>query len=139
MTRRNGATACHALALLIVLGLGLANISRESLPSWYAAALGAPWEQLSPAAQSIFVGYMTLTGSGQILLAVTLGIVLSIPFRRDEIWASRTIAGVGCLLSLLSAYAIMMVQQKTGVALPWYNPLIGFALFTGGYLLAPRK
>jgi hypothetical protein len=139
LSRRNGALACHAAALVIVLGLGLANRSREEVPAWNAAALGTPWDQLSPAAQAIFVSYMTLTGAGQISLALALGVVLAIPFRRGEAWAGRTIAGTGCLLSLLSAYALLTVQRKTGVALPWYNPLIGFALFVAGYLLAPRR
>jgi hypothetical protein len=139
MTRRNWATVCYGLALLIVLGLGLANLSRDTLPSWYAAALGAPWDQVSPAAQSIFVSYMKLTGTGQVSLSLTLGMILLIPFRRDEAWAARTIAGVGCLLALLSTYAIFTVQQKTGVALPWYNPLAGFVLFVAGYLLSTRR
>jgi hypothetical protein len=139
MTRRNWATVCHAVALLIVLGLGLTNLARDVLPAWYATARGMPWEQLPPAAQSIFVSYMKLTGGGQISVTLALGVLLLIPFRRDEAWAARTIAGVGCLLALLSAYAILTVQQKTGVALPWYSPLTGFVLFAAGYLLSPRR
>lgn len=139
MTRRTLATACYGLALLIVLGLGLANLSRDTLPPWYATALGVPWDQLSQAAQSIIVSYMKLTGTYQVSVSLTLGIVLIIPFRREEAWAGRSIAGIGCLLALLSAYAIFTVQQKTGVALPWYNPLVGFVLFVAGYLLSTRR
>jgi hypothetical protein len=139
MTRRNWATVCHGAALVVVLGLGAANLSRDALPPWYLAALGAPWDQLSAAARAIFVSYMTLTGTGQIALGVTLAVVLAVPFRRGEAWAARTVAGAGCLLSLGSAWALLAVQQKTGVALPWYNPLVGFALFAAGYLLSPRR
>jgi hypothetical protein len=139
MTRRTWTIASYGLALLILLGLGVVNLGRDMLPSWYAAALGSPWEQLPPAVRSIILSYIKLTGAGQIGVSLALGMILAVPFRRGEVWSTRTIAAVGCLFSLLTTYAMLTVQQQTGVAMPWYNPLIGFALFVAGYLLSPRR
>lgn len=139
MSRLNWATGCHALALLIILAIGVVHSTRDILLPWSVSALGVPWDGLPAGVKAIFVSYMKLAGAGQIGVALALGIVLYGPFRRMDSWASQTIAGVGCVTAALSAYAIYTVQAKTGVAVPWYNPMASFVLFVAGYILSPRK
>ncbi len=98
-----------------------------------------PWDELSAGVKAIFVSYMKIAGASQIGVALALGIVLFGPFRRMESWANQTIACVGCVTAALSAYGIYTVQMKTGVPVPWYNPLASFVLFVTGYLLSPRR
>ncbi len=139
MSRQNWATGCHALALLIILAIGVVHYTRDTLLPWYTSALGVPWDELSAGVKAIFVSYMKIAGASQIGVALALGIVLFGPFRRMESWANQTIACVGCVIAALSAYGIYTVQMKTGVPVPWYNPLASFVLFVTGYLLSPRR
>jgi hypothetical protein len=139
MTSFNVATVCHALAILIIVGISALHLTRDSLLPWYEAALGAPWDQLPNGVRAILASYMKLAGASQLAAALALGIVLFGPFRRGEAWANRAILAVGCLATMLSAWAIYTVQANTGVAEPWYNPLASTALFIAGFVIARGK
>jgi putative Mn2+ efflux pump MntP len=138
MNRTNIATVCYALAFLVVLAIGIAHYSRETLLPWYAPALGVPWDQLPAGVKAIFVSYMKIAGAAQIGAALFGAVLTFGACRRGEAWANNAVVGIGCLTSALSAYGIYVVQARTGVAEPWFNPLSAFVLLVIGYLVAPR-
>ena len=138
MNRGNIATACYALAFLVVIAIGITHYSRETLLSWYVPALGVPWDQVPPGIKAIFESYMKIAGAAQIGAALFGAVLAFGPCRRREAWASYAVVGIGCLTSALSAYGIYVVQARTGVAEPWFNPLSAFVLLIVGYLAAPR-
>lgn len=139
MTRQNSAFACFALALLIILGIGIVHYTATEPLSWYRAALGVGWDQLTPGTRAVFVTYFKIAGTGQIGVSVALGIILFIPYRRGEAWARWTLLIVGGGASLLSSYGILTTELSTGASVPWYNPLASLVLIVAGFLLSPAS
>ena len=136
MSRRNIALVCFVLALLVPLAAGVANYVSASPVPWTAAALSVPWDQVPPNFQSVLLGYMKLAGAGLIGTALALGFLVFIPFRQGEAWALWAIGTVATVASLLACYGFLSMQQETGAAQPWYNPLISLVLVAVGVVLA---
>ena len=99
---------------------------------YHATAIGKQWNELDHHLQILIIS--ALNACGALLLGCTIAItvLLAIPFRRGELWASWAITGLGCFSLLSVIRAAVHVDLYTPANPPWPALLVIIALFIAG-------
>jgi hypothetical protein len=140
MIRSNtAAMICHGLAISPMLVGGLLYTIRDSYFSYHAAATTIAWQDLEPGVQVLFLAMLNGAGSLMLLTALSLILLLIIPFRRGEQWCFWAIPLIGVSAILTTIRAAVLVDINTPANPPWLWLLIVIGLFISGLLLSYKN
>jgi hypothetical protein len=118
---------------------GLAYAIRDSYLPYHAAATTYAWQELEPGVQTLFLAMLNGAGSLMLLTALTLILLLIIPFRQNDRWCFWAIPLIGISAMLTTIRAAVLVDLNTPANPPWLGLLIVIALFTSGLVLSYKK
>ena len=125
----------YGITAIISVILGSIYLFSPQFMPYHSAAIGVEWAVLSSETQVLYLALLRVAGGGWIGIGVAMMILLWIPYRRKEGWASGAIAAVGLIFYLPTLYATVLVTVNTPATAPWYGNvaavaslLIGFAL-----------
>ncbi len=136
MTKRlQIASYCYAVSAVLLAAFGLYYLFTPRFMPYHAVAIGASWEELSPAYQVLFLGLLKVAGAGLLGSGVAMGVMLLIPLRAGVSWARWSIPLVGLLVGSPTLYATLSVQFSTPASAPWIAPALGLLLTVIGFLL----
>lgn len=124
---RNAAILLHAVPTVGLLLQGLLYLTTEEFMPYHAEALAARWTDLSPRLQGFVLGVIRGMGAGSTAVAAALLVMLAVPFRRGERWATWAVPMVGMMFTLLTAYAAYTIESRTPATTPW-RPTVGLAV-----------
>jgi len=133
------AMICHALAILpMLVGGVIYTISDQYFPH-HAAATSYQWDELTPGLQILFQAMLNGAGSLMLLTALTLILLLVIPFRQDEQWCFWAIPLIGISAMILTIRSAVFVDLNTPSNPPWLWLLIIIVLFLSGLFLSYKR
>ena len=127
---------CHALAATLMLIGGLVYFMREAYLPYHADATNHAWGSLEPGIQILFQAMLNGAGGLMIAIALTLIILLSIPFRRGEKWSYWVIPFIGICAMLTTLRSTLLVEMSTAAHPPWIILLVVTALFLVGLIFS---
>lgn len=136
---RTVALICHSLAISPMLVGGLVYAIRDSYMSYHAAATTYSWQELEPGVQVLFRAMLNGAGSLMLLTALTLILLLMIPFRKNERWSLWAIPLIGISAILITLRAAVLVDLNTPANPPWEWLLLVIVFFISGLFLSFKK
>ena len=139
-TKRKIAFGCYLLALLIIASVALIYLVTPQLLPYQEAAIGKTWSELDPGVQVQFWSLLKVAGGGYLTTAISLAILLFIPFRKGENWARWAIPSIGIPAMLVVNYAGLNIISKTPGRPPLIaGPIVIVLLIVGLIFSAGRK
>ncbi len=136
---KTAAMVCHGLAISPMLMGGLVYAIRDSYMPYHAAATTFVWQELEPGVQILFRAMLNGAGSLMLLTALTLILLLIIPFRQNERWCFWAIPLIGISAMLITIRAGILVELNTPANPPWLWLLPVIGLFISGCFLSYKK
>ena len=109
----------YAINATFMLFTGLVCQFSDRFMPYHSAVIGKGWEELARNEKVLYVGMMRTEAAGFLASALAIAILLLIPFRRKERWASFAIFCVGVLEYLPTAVATYLVAQTSNGNPPW--------------------
>ena len=126
----------NAVYFLIV---GLMFVFRQEFFPFHSDVIQIPWSDLEVSAQTLYLGMMRTEGAGFLASGASLIILLTIPFRRKEVWASSAMTLIGVIEHLPTFLANLHVAQTSPASPPWEIALIGMFSLVLGLVLSIRS
>lgn len=136
---KTAAMVCHGLAISPMLIGGLVYAIRDSYMPYHAAATTYAWEELEPGVQFLFRAMLNGAGSLMLLTALTLILLLIIPFRQNERWCFWAIPLIGISAILTTIRAAVLVDLNTPANPPWLWLLLVIGFFISGLFLSYKQ
>ena len=136
---KTAAMICYGLAISPMLVGGLIYATHDSYMSYHAAATTYAWQDLEPGVQILFRAMLNGAGSLMLLTALTLILLLIIPFRQNERWSYWAIPLIGISAILTTIRAAVLVDLNTSANPPWLWLLLVIGLFISGLFLSYKK
>lgn len=140
MTRsKTAAMVCHSLAISPMILGGLVYAFRDQYFSYHAEATTYAWQELAPGVQILFRAMLNGAGSLMLLTALTLILLLTIPYRNNERWSFWAIPLIGISAILITIRAAVLVDLNTAANPPWQWLILVIGLFLSGMFLSYKK
>ena len=140
MTRSKlAAMVCHSLAILPMLLGGIVYAIRDNYMSYHAEATAYAWQDLEPGMQVLFLAMLNGSGSLMLLTALSLILLLAIPFRNNERWSFWAIPLIGISAISIAIRAAVLVDFNTAANPPWQWLILVIGFFLSGLFLSYKK
>jgi len=114
------AFGCYLAAILIVACLALIYLLTPQLLPYQEKAIGVSWSELTTGVKIQFLSLLKVCGGGYIFTAISLAVLLFIPFKQGENWARWAIPAIGIPAISIVNYAGLTIILNT----PGRPPLI---------------
>lgn len=138
MTRRErAAAACYLVPALTLLAFGLVYLTASEFMPYHETGMQRSWQELTPEEQGVMLAALRGGGASFLFPAVTILLLLAIPFRRGDRWAYKALPGLVLLSAALSLYTALTLTLLTPAAPPWPLVCVLAGLALAGYVLAP--
>ena len=106
----------------VMFVIGVRYLVSTQLMPHHLRVLGMTWTELTPPTRTLMLTLMKGTGLVGICTAVSLAVLLAVPFRRHEVWSHWAILLVGVTALVPMLIGAVRVHSETGVAVPWWPP-----------------
>ena len=137
MSLRNKlAFACFGLVCLAAFIVGVRYLAGSQIMPYHQQAMGVSWEEMMPSAQVQTLNYMRAGGLGFLVVAVSMGFLLAVPFRRGEGWARWALAAVALTYTVGMCCFILDITNRTTAAPPLWPMVAAVAVTFTGFFLA---
>lgn len=130
------AFVCYALATLVLAGFAIASLTRDEFMPYHREALGKPWGEVDARVQALLIGLMRGAGGLALATAVALVMILAVPFRDGQPWATFALAAIAFAASAFSLSAMHYVKRLTSARPTIAGPLAGLVLSALGFALS---
>ena len=130
------AFVCYSLVAFCLTIFGVIYLTRPTLMPYHLKAIGRSWADLSAPMQTLFLALMRVAGTGFLTTALSMLILLLLPFRAGEIWAKYAIPAVGLVQLLPTLYVTMHVRKHTPGSPPVGMNMLGLGLLLLGFILS---
>jgi hypothetical protein len=130
------AIGCYLAGILIIGVIALIYLLTPQLLPYQETAIGTPWSDLDRGFQVQFLSLLKVSGGGYLATAITLTVILLIPFRRGELWARIAIPAIGIPAILVVNYAGLTIIQNTDGRPPLIAGPAAVLLFLLGFFLS---
>jgi len=130
------AAGLNWLVAAVMLGVGVRYLISTDLMPHHLRVLGAAWNDLPPSARTLMLTLMKGTGLVGVSTAVSLAVLLAIPFARHESWSRWAILVVALTALIPLLIGAIRVRMETGVTVPVWPHLVGLAALGLAFWLA---
>ncbi|MDJ0737795.1 MAG: hypothetical protein QNJ47_27685 [Nostocaceae cyanobacterium] len=130
------AFSCYLIGILIIASIAIIYLFTPQLLPYQEQAIGTSWSELNSGLQTQFLSLMKVSGGGYISLAVTLTVLLLIPFRKGENWARWAIPAIGIPAILIVNYAGLTIILNTPGRPPIIAGPVAIVFFLAGLILS---
>jgi hypothetical protein len=129
------ASACLWLIVLALFGVGVHYMVASQPMPHHLEILDVSWDALTPHCRALIMTFMKGTGLLSVSTAVSLAVLLAVPFRRRESWSRWAILLVGSVTLVPAFLGAILVQIRTGHSSPWWPHIVLFAALILGVVL----
>ncbi len=116
--------------------LGLQYWLAPSITAYHKQVIGVPWESLAPGVQLMLMILMKSTGHATLLAAVSIFILMWIPFRQGQNWSRGAILIIGLVLYVPYGLGAAYLRITTGASSPWWANLLVVLLMIAAFLIS---
>ena len=134
--RMKVAFCCHLLAILGLAIVGLIYLFRSEFMPYHAVAVGRNWAEVESPFQILILALVKAFGGTNFSTALSMGILLFIPFRQGIQWARWAIPAIGYAAELPSLYVTLTVTLNTPATPPWKAVVLVMVLLLIGLILS---
>lgn len=127
---------CYGLVALILILFGSIYLLKNQFMPYHCEAVGYSWSELEPNVRVLIIALMRATGGGFLATGLAIFILLMIPLRSGNIWASYAIGAIAVCHSTVTLYATLLVKTKTPGKPPVGLSLLGLALIIIGFIFS---
>lgn len=129
------AAVLNWLVAAALFGVGVDYVTSSRLKPHHEQILDVPWSELTPQCQALMLTLMKGTGMVGVSTAVSMAILLAVPFRRRQRWsrwAILVVAGMALVPTLLGA---IQVHAETGASSPVWPHVVLMAMLGLAFFL----
>jgi hypothetical protein len=130
------AAVLNWLVVAVMFGIGVRYLAATQIMPHHLRILGVAWADLTPPMRTLMLTLMKGTGLVGVCTAVALGVLLAIPFQRQEAWSYWAILLVGLTALVPMLVGAVRVRRATGVAVPWWPHVALLMSLALAFLLA---
>ena len=128
--------ALYLINALVLIALGGRYFFAGELMPYHAETLGIARDSLT-AAQSIVIHTLyRAAGAGMFATAITILVLLILPYRDGRIWSRWALSGIGSFYLVLSIYLTLAYQAETTASVPWQGPIVGLVTILIAHFLS---
>jgi hypothetical protein len=135
--RKKIAFAIYFLNCLSLVGFGAVYFFSPTLMSYHQQVIGRTWEELGTGIRIIFHAMLKATGAGFLVTGISGLLLLFIPFKRGEDWASWALPFILLFWNAGVAYVSAGIALKAGVVTPWPIPVLGMVMLIVALIFSP--
>jgi len=117
----NGAVA------LALFGVGIDYLTSKEIKPHHHEILDVNWADLTPNTRELIMTLMKGTGLVALITAVSMAVLLAVPFRRREAWSRPAILIVSGAALIPTLIGTIQVRARTGGAAPWWPHIVMLA------------
>lgn len=131
---------CNLGAVVIVSTIAIIYLLTPQLLPYQEAAIGMSWAELQPGLKTQFLSLLKVSGGGYLFTAISLLVLLLIPFKKGEAWARNAIPAIGIPAVLIVNYAGLTIILNTPGRPPLFaGPIVVILLLAGWFLSGEMK
>jgi hypothetical protein len=121
----------HRLAAVLNWGVvaalayvGVDYLRAHTVMPHHQIMLGVPFAELSVGERTLLLTLLKGTGMVAVVGAVSLGILLVVPFRRQERWVRTALLVIGGTILIPTLVGTFQVRAETGAPAPWWPHVV---------------
>jgi len=114
------ATALNWLIVAVMFGAGVRYLASRQVMPYHEEVMDVAWTELTPGCRMLVLSLMKGTGMAGISTAVSLGVLLAIPFRRRRRWSRWAILLIGATVLVPMLLGAVRLRVETGASSPWW-------------------
>lgn len=114
------AAALNWLVVGVLFGVGVHYLIAGKLMPHHLRVLDVEWADLTPRTRALLLTLMKGTGMVAICTAVSLAVLLAVPFRAGEAWSRWAIPLVGATALVPTLIGALRLRAETGASSPWW-------------------
>lgn len=130
------AFVCYSFVAFCLIIFGVIYLTRPTLMPYHLDAISRSWPDLDASMQTLFLALMRVAGTGYLTTALSMLILLLLPFRAGEIWARYAIPAIGLVQLLPTLYVTMQVRKHTSGSPPVGMNMFGVGLLVFGFIMS---
>jgi len=139
MTLRRKLAFGHYLVNALILYVFAARyLLADRLMPYHAETIGVARDGLPSEQLLVFVTLYRAVGSGMLAVGVAVLVILLVPFRAGQHWATWGMTIVGLIYAGLSLFLTLAYQAGTTAAVPWPGPAVAVVTLVIAHVLAGR-
>ena len=114
------ATVLNWLIVAVMFGVGVRYLVSTQVMPYHHQILDVAWTDLTPRTRVLMLTLVKGTGMVGICTAVSLAVLLAVPFRGHEPWSRWAILLVGATALVPMLVGAVRVRSETGASAPWW-------------------
>lgn len=118
-TKIKVAFACYLLIALVSVIGGLYYFFAPELMPYHQEVIGMDWEEVDPQFQLMFLALLHGGGLGMFTSGLALIILLTIPFRKGEVWTRWAIPVIILPSNIFLLYTTLNLKLTMQASTPW--------------------
>jgi hypothetical protein len=130
------AFALNWLVVAVMLGVGVRYLLASEVMPHHRQILDVAWTDLTPRTRSLMLTLMKGTGLVGICTAVSLSVLLIVPFRAGESWSRWAILLVGAVALVPMLFGAIRVHAETGASSAWWPHVVLLACLALAFWLS---
>jgi hypothetical protein len=130
------AFGCYLAAILIIASLALIYLFTPQLLPYQEKAIGVSWSELTTGVKIQFLSLLKVCGGGYLFTAISLAVLLFIPFKQGENWARWAIPAIGIPAISIVNYAGLTIILNTPGRPPLIAGPVAIVLLILGFILS---
>jgi hypothetical protein len=130
------AAGLNWMVAAVMFGVGVRYLASAQLMPHHLRILGLAWTDLPPRTRTLLLTLMKGTGLVGVCTAVSLAVLLAVPFPRHEAWSHWAILVVGLTALVPMLIGAVRMRMETGVAVPWWLHVVLLAALGVAFWLA---
>ncbi len=107
-----------------LFGVGVKYLVSTTVMPHHHRILDVTWTDLTPNTRALMLTLMKGTGMVAICTAVSMAVLLAVPFRAGEPWSRWAILLVGATALVPTLIGAVRVHSETGASSPWWPHLV---------------
>ncbi len=120
--RRKLSFGLYLINVAILFAFAARYLLADRLMTYHAETIGVARDGLPGEQMLVFVTLYRAVGSGMLGVGLAMLILLLVPFRAGEAWATWAMTSVGIVYAGLTLYLTVAYQVETTAAVPWQGP-----------------
>ena len=136
--RRKISFGLYLVNAAVLFAFAARYLLADQLMSYHAETIGVARDGLPGEQMLVFITLYRAAGAGMLAVGIAILVMLIVPFRAGQAWASWGITTTGLVYACLSLFLTLAYQAETTAAVPWPGPAMAVVTLIIAHVLAGR-
>ena len=117
------AATLNWLVVVVLFGVGVHYLASRTIMPHHLEIIDVAWSDLTPKTRALMLTLMKGTGMVAICTAVSMAVLLVVPFRAGEPWSRWAILLIAATALVPTLIGALRLRAETGASSPWWPHL----------------